>query len=69
MRTLHTGLLLCGLSLLAPEVAALQHPAVSHSQNQSQKMTGTDLEQIHGFMQKTWHSAEPAKAGTDPYLR
>lgn len=60
MRALLSGLLLCGLSLLAPEVTAQQHPAVSHSQShsQSQKMTGTDLEQIHGFMRKTWHSNE-----------
>lgn len=57
MRTLHTGLLFSGLSLLVPITAA-----DSHSQNQM--MTVTDLEQIQGFMRKTWHSSEhPLRLG------
>ena len=52
MRPLHSLLLVGGLALLIPDVAALQHPAVT------QTKTGTDLEQIHGHMNRTWHSHE-----------
>jgi hypothetical protein len=58
MRALHSLLLACGLTLLAPDAAAQQHPATN------QTVAATDLVQIHGFMQKTWHSAEhPLKLG------
>ncbi|WP_051685638.1 copper uptake system-associated protein [Rheinheimera texasensis] len=60
MRTLHSALFFCGLFMLAP-IATAQHVAAdSHSQS----MAGTDLEQIHGFMRKTWHSSEhPLRLG------
>ena len=54
MRPLHSLLLVGGLALLIPDVAALQHPA--DTQAVTQTKTGTDLEQIHGHMNRTWHS-------------
>ena len=56
MRPLHSLLLVGGLALLIPDVAALQHPA--DTQAVTQTKTGTDLEQIHGHMNRTWHSHE-----------
>ncbi len=58
MRALQYLLLACGLTLLAPDAAAQQHLTAN------QTVAATDLAQIHGFMQKTWHSAEhPLKLG------
>ena len=54
MRPLHSLLLVGGLALLVPDVAALQHPA--DTQAVTQTKTGADLEQIHGHMNRTWHS-------------
>lgn len=50
MRALQRVVLICGLALLITDVAAQQHPAVT------QENAGTDLEQIHGYMKRTWHS-------------
>jgi len=52
MRPLQCMVLVCGLALLIPDVAAQQQPTVN------QTVAATDLEQIQGFMQKTWHSSE-----------
>ena len=52
MRALQRVVLICGLALLITDVAAQQHPAVT------QEKAGTDLEQIHGYMKRTWHSHE-----------
>ena len=61
MRALHSALFFCGLFMLAP-IAAAQHAAAD---SHSQRMTGTDLEQIHGYMRKTWHSSEhPLRLGS-----
>lgn len=58
MKTLHHWILVGSLTLFAAHVAAQQHPAAS------QAVAGTDLQQIHSFMQETWHSAEhPLKLG------
>ncbi|MFC0048510.1 copper uptake system-associated protein [Rheinheimera tilapiae] len=54
MRPQHSLLLVGGLALLIPDVAALQHPAVA--QTVTQANADIDLEQIHGFMIRTWHS-------------
>lgn len=60
MRALHSALFFCALLMLAP-IATAQHATAD---SQSQRMTASDLEQIHGFMRKTWHSSEhPLRLG------